>query len=221
MPSPQVPLPSKIRYAAFLQYSPRGQSDISTESRRITRAVKADSFRNGVRIIPFAAKRIAEVIDDYEAMKNCFGPDVTLIPVPRSAPLVKGGLWPSLRLAEEIQRLGLAEKVDPCLERTASIRKSATSKPGERPRPVDHYLSLRVDHEPVLTSGGKVCLIDDVVTRGATLLASHARVQEAFPSADVISFALVRTISEGDVNEILCPVAGTIELHQERTHREP
>lgn len=216
-----MPLPSEISFCSFLQYSPRGESDPSAHSRRITRAVKSDSFVDGKRIIPFAARRIAELQGDHQCLQTCFGPDVTLVPIPRSAPLVKGGLWPSMRLADEIVRAGLADKVDPCLVRAESVNKSATSAPGQRPRATDHHRTLRVDHEPALAAGGKICLVDDVVTRGATLLAGAARVREAFPNADICAFALIRTVSEGDVKSPLAPITGTITLTNEQTHREP
>ena len=216
-----MPLPSEISFCSLLQYSPRGESDASAHSRRITRAVKSDSFVDGHRILPFAARRIAEVLAERECLRACLGPEAAVVPVPRSAPLVAGGLWPSLRLAEELVNAGVAARVLPCLERATALRKSATAEPRKRPKAIDHYHTLRVASESSLILPSRLCLVDDVVTRGATLLGAFARVRDAFPNADISAFALVRTVSEGEIDSVLNPAAGSIQLRQGHTHREP
>jgi hypoxanthine phosphoribosyltransferase len=40
----------------------------------------------------------------------------------------------------------------------------------------------------------KILLVDDVITKGRTLLAAAARLQEQFPHADIRAFALIRTL---------------------------
>lgn len=44
-----------------------------------------------------------------------------------------------------------------------------------------------------LLSAKRILLVDDFVTKGATLLAGASRIAEAFPTADIRAFALVRT----------------------------
>ncbi|HEX4266428.1 MAG TPA: hypothetical protein VHY36_00975 [Steroidobacteraceae bacterium] len=50
----------------------------------------------------------------------------------------------------------------------------------------------------------RLTLVDDVITRGRTLLAAAARIHAAFPGAEVSAFALLRTLDpcEGDVRWI-------------------
>lgn len=56
-------------------------------------------------------------------------------------------------------------------------------------------------------------VVDDVVTKGATLLAAAAVLQEAFPASRVRGFALVRTMGLVlEVDRILDPCLGTISV---------
>lgn len=63
----------------------------------------------------------------------------------------------------------------------------------------------------------EILLVDDIVTRGATLLGAANRLAEAFPAARIRAFAAMRTIS--DPSEFIAtyePRSGTIE-HRELT----
>jgi hypothetical protein len=54
-------------------------------------------------------------------------------------------------------------------------------------------------------------LVDDVVTKGRTLLAAAARVQEAFPCAEIRAFALIRTMGlTRNVERLVDPCIGEI-----------
>ncbi|MDZ4773553.1 MAG: hypothetical protein SGI72_10510 [Planctomycetota bacterium] len=66
-------------------------------------------------------------------------------------------------------------------------------------------------------------VLDDIVTRGATLLAAVSRVQEALPGARVRGFAVVRTPSDpAEFKEMFAPIAGQITLsHDGQTARRP
>jgi orotate phosphoribosyltransferase len=50
----------------------------------------------------------------------------------------------------------------------------------------------------------RVLLVDDVITRGATLIAAAARLREAFPDVSIQAFALARTDAMGDNFYDLC-----------------
>lgn len=66
-----------------------------------------------------------------------------------------------------------------------------------------------------------ITLVDDVVTRGASFIGVYARLQEAYPNAQIRCFALIRTISSGEINEILDPVYGEIRYEDDRLFRVP
>jgi len=68
----------------------------------------------------------------------------------------------------------------------------------------------------------ELCLIDDVITKGATLLAAASRLQETYPHANIVAFALVRTLGfVDDIERIVEPVLGTITLRGDEAVREP
>jgi hypothetical protein len=57
----------------------------------------------------------------------------------------------------------------------------------------------------------RITVVDDVVTKGATLLAAASLLAVAFPDAEIRAFALVRTMGLiPDVDRILDPVLGWI-----------
>jgi hypothetical protein len=59
----------------------------------------------------------------------------------------------------------------------------------------------------------RITIVDDVVTRGAMLLAAAQLVAAAYPDAEVRAFALVRTCNLGpEIDRSIDPVIGTITL---------
>ncbi|MEM1447466.1 MAG: hypothetical protein AAF957_06835 [Planctomycetota bacterium] len=64
-------------------------------------------------------------------------------------------------------------------------------------------------------------VVDDVITRGATMLAAVARLEETFPSAEVRGFALIRTISDRPIAAVKEPARGTVRVVPWGTRREP
>jgi hypothetical protein len=78
------------------------------------------------------------------------------------------------------------------------VTKSATAPSAGRPTVQQHYDSLAA--MPARGGIQRVVLIDDVITKGRTLLAAAARLRLELPSSDIRGFALVRT--EGFVHRI-------------------
>jgi adenine/guanine phosphoribosyltransferase-like PRPP-binding protein len=67
---------------------------------------------------------------------------------------------------------------------------------------------------PTLAAPLRIVLVDDVVTKGATLLAAASLIHAAFPDTRVEAFALVRTLGlQPEVQRIVDPVVGTITLN--------
>jgi hypothetical protein len=67
-----------------------------------------------------------------------------------------------------------------------------------------------------------VILIDDVVTKGRTLLAAALRLREVFPWAEVRGFALMRTMGYAPAfDEFLMPCIGKIEWTGDDARRRP
>lgn len=143
------------------------------------------------------------------ALAHVLGPDVIVVPVPRSAPLVTGGLWPGLAIAEGLVARGLAAEMRPMLSRVQAVPKSAFAKYGERPLPETHYKSLEC--EPHLLAGTRITVVDDIVTKGATMLACAWRIADVLPGASIGAFSLIRTMGlQPEVEEIIDPRGGVI-----------
>jgi hypothetical protein len=134
-----------------------------------------------------------------------------LIPTPNSTLMKSGTLWVPQRLANALMRKGLGRGVESCLERVIALPKSATSSAPNRPKAKQHFESMVV--QKVFPEPDEILLVDDVVTRGATLLGAANRLAEAFPKARIRAFAAMRTISPPNVfASVRNPVMGTIEL---------
>lgn len=214
--------PSSLPFAAFLQYSPRGTSPTSIQSKDVTLAIKRNGFFRGVRVIDFAARRIREEQANYPLLSGYFNASVALVPAPRSSPLsAPGALWPALRICQSLKSEGCAGSVLPCLKRIKPITKSATAGVGKRPDPDTHYESIEVDQPALLTPPEAITVVDDVITRGSTFLAMYRRLREAFPQTEIRCFAIVRTMSGVEVTQILDPVEGIISFTGMHLLRQP
>lgn len=165
--------------------------------------------------------KLAEAADD-SPLRDLLGADRTLVPAPRSAPPVKGALWPAMQLAEEMRDRGLGARVVPLLRRQVAVQKSAYAQSRERPTALQHLDSLGFESQDLFPPpGGALVLVDDFITRGATLLACATMLKARFPGVDVYAFAFVRTMSAGDVIDIIAPVRGVIRLNGDSTQRVP
>jgi hypothetical protein len=214
-------IPSDIPFVSFLRYAPQGVSSTSRDSKAAVIKIKTDGFIGDKPIISYAVERFEQNLANLEEHRGWFSPGTFLIPAPRSAPIVAGAVWPSYRICEELNSRGLGGDILTCLRRTAAIQKSATAR-GNRPDPVDHYESVEVESDaPLLVQPDRILLVDDVVTRGSTFLGLVPRLQESFPVADILCFALVRTMSRTEIDSMADPVSGHITFDGVTPHREP
>ncbi len=137
------------------------------------------------------------------------------MPVPGSAAQQRGD-WVGERLAWCLKEVGLAAEVWPVLRRRYAVRKSAFAAAGERPTVLEHYASFALEGDFLgrgehRESELRLTLIDDVITRGRTLVAAAGRLRDAFPRAEIRAFALLRTLGPGEVlHNVLDPCEGEI-----------
>ena len=199
---------SRIEYAAYLQYSPRGTSEISIRSRQGRDVIKAGRKD----MIADVAKRIG---DDVKGglFNDWFDGEVTLVPVPGSAPLKdKDALWVPKLICEALLAEGVGNEISTCLARISAVKKSAYSAPGARPSVQEHYDSFEVTMT-LIPPKPRIVLVDDFVTKGRTLTAACSRVSEAYEHCEVRAFTVFRTRGFDEVDPIIFPFEGHIAFN--------
>lgn len=212
---------SELRFGSFLVYAPRGTNEISRKAQQFVRALKEERLIGSPPQSPsdYAARRLAEEHPE-SLFDDLFADPPLLVPVPRSSLAVEGGIWPASNIASALARHRIGAAVLPCLARIKAVPKSAFAASGTRPKPIDHYESLQVTK--MMTDRQSLCLVDDVITKGATLLAAATRLHETYPQATVTAFALVRTLGfVENVEKIVVPATGTITSRGDDAFREP
>ncbi len=153
-----------------------------------------------------------------------FQNDPILVPVPGSSLTLEDSLWVPNRIATAMVREGLGKGVVAFLVRKSPVRKSAYSKASERPKVTDHFNSMDVQTVISQPPPREIVLVEDIITRGATLLGAANRLVEVLPSATIRGFAAVRTISNAtDFEAMSRPVMGTVQHRPEKddTIRRP
>jgi hypothetical protein len=207
-----------IEYASCYVYSPSGTGVVCERSRLLRALLKAGDAAFMLKY----AFRVRQQADESPQWAGFFGATDVLVPVPGSAPHSVGDPWAAEHLAVALINAGLCGQTWTGLRRVRPVRKSATAAPGRRPTVDVHYESFDIEPTPAVPTPERILLIDDVVTRGRTLLAAASRVQEAFPRAQIRAFALVRTMGMvAKVAQLLDPCRGEIRWRAGDAHRSP
>ncbi len=133
----------------------------------------------------------------------------------------EGDLWVPMQLSEELLSAGLGNRVAPILTRTVAIPKSALSDPSDRTRAKRHFETMAVQTE--LAPPESFLLVDDIVTRGATLIGAANRLRVSYPAVPIRAFAAIRTVSNpAEFQKITDPAIEIIRLRADgSTLRRP
>jgi predicted amidophosphoribosyltransferase len=206
----------EIEFASCYVYSPGGSGAVSERSRLLRTLLKEGAADFMVKY----ALRVQQQAEEAPELAGFFHAADLLVPVPGSTPSTSGSLWVAADLAAALVQAGLGCAARPCLRRILPVRKSATAEPGTRPTVARHYESFSIERAELAPHS--VLLVDDVITKGRTLLAAAARVQEAFPDARIRAFALLRTLGMiSGVKQLLAPCKGEIRWRGGDAHRSP
>ena len=211
----------RIEFGSLLSYSPRCNSESAQRSRTTMNALKDDEYVSSPPILmsDFVGAAIKANIT-HLPFAHLFQTNPILVPVPRSSLTRPGTLWVPQRLAKALVRRGLGKGVEECVKRVTPVRKSATSLAANRPKADEHYDSMAV--QKVFPEPQEILLVDDIITRGATVMGAANKLAEAFPAAHIRVFAAMRTISPPDIfTDTMAPCIGTIELKGIDTFRRP
>jgi predicted amidophosphoribosyltransferase len=203
---------SQLEFGALLTYTPRGNTLQAQHSKDVMLALKLDKFVNMPPIL--MSKWVANTVKQKMAelpFNAFFQPNTILVPVPKSSLMQPNTLWVPERIAVALVALGFGKQVVSCLVRTKAVSKAALSSPNERPTAQQHYESISV--QGILSEPDNILLVDDVVTRGATLLGCANRLADVFPKSRIYAFAVMRTISNpNEFENVYAPCIGTIDL---------
>jgi hypothetical protein len=223
---------SSLTFASCYIYAPGGGCDVSDRSRSLCSLLKAGD----TRLILKYAQLVGHHARACPTLDGFFDSGDVLVPVPGSEPRDPEARCVASLLAEALVNEGLADAHWPCIRRVQRVRKSATAAPRERPTAERHYDTLAVEFTrgaggPMIGASGptrvagdptRITLVDDVVTRGRTLLAAATRLHEAFPNARIQAFALLRTMGfVSRVDRLWDPCIGEITWRGGDARRNP
>ena len=175
-----------VTFASCYIYSPRAEGWLADASRQLRGRVKSS---NPAWLPRYAGFVYRSSFFDRQ-LAALFTPDAVLVPVPGSARSGEAP-WAALQLARALSEVGFAVPIWTGLRRRYAVTKSATAPSAGRPTVHQHYDSFEV--MPTANPTRRLVLIDDVITKGRTLLAATARLRCELPSADIRGFALIRT----------------------------
>jgi hypothetical protein len=210
---PSVP---RIEFGSCYVYSPRGLCAASARSRVLCALLKAGD----ADFLSRYAWRVRRLAAEQSSVSDLFDARSVLVPVPGYRPWTSGTPSVTERLAAAYVREGLGRLAWAGLRRLRAVRKSGTSSPADRPTLAEHFESFVVDDS--IAPPERIVLIDDVITRGRTLLAAAARLQRAFPTTHIAAFALVRTMGfVADIERLIAPCRGEICCRNGDAHRNP
>jgi len=205
-----------IEFASCYVCSPNGKGAVCERSRLLRALLKAGDAAFMLKY----ALRVRQQTRESQRLAGFFNENDVLVPVPGSMPRTTGIPWAAEHLALALVNEGLGVEAWPGLRRIRPVRKSSTSAPGNRPAVSAHYESFELAVPPMPPE--RILIIDDVVTKGRTLLAAASRLHEAFPRAHIRAFALVRTMGLiAGVEQLLDPCKGEIRWVAGDARRSP
>jgi predicted amidophosphoribosyltransferase len=194
--TPSPPSRETLRCGSWFIYATRGTSDLARSVRNLVLGVKRDA------VDPQSKRLYSDLIAELLASQRppplvaLLEGAVALVPVPGSGLRQAHSVWPARSLCQALHSQGFGAAVWPIIERATAVRKSAWS--ATRPSANEHAASFTVK-PPLNREVERVVLVDDVVTRGCTLLGAAKRLRDVLPTMPIEAFALARVQSTGDL----------------------
>ena len=211
---------SELDFGSYLTYTPRPDTDLEKKAKNVMYYLKSE------RKIGDPSKPMSQYIAERINNSLCslpfndfFGEDVSLVPVPKSSLTKADTLWVPLKITEAMSKVNMGSCY-PCLKRIAPVQKAAYASASQRPTAQTHFDSI--DINSILPKPTKIVLIDDVITRGATMIGCASRLRSFFPEVPIKGFAVMRTMSgTSKFTKIEDPCVGTINNYSHGTFRTP
>lgn len=211
----------EVPFSSLFAYIPKGRlasmDGLPGEAVRFTIGLK--SGRGIDRLIDGLCESL-----DSGYFADLFGPDVVMVPAPGHAPRrSQDQFWTTLFLVNAITK-ALGGEVGCYLQRRKAVNKAAYSRPEDRPTFRTHLNTIACVGPPAgLFTPQRITVVDDVITRGATLAACVCLLKQVYPSAEVRAFAVVRTLrNTTNIARVMNPIDnGRIRIIGDNTHRIP
>ncbi len=212
----------QLEFGSLLSYSPYGSSEEEKKSKSAMTELKQDLMIRNLDI-PMSQYVSDKILAEIAQLPFAyfFKDNPILVPVPGSGLMKAGSLWVPDRLAKALYKNGLGKGVTRYLERKYAVTKSATCSPKMWPKAEEHYKSFAV--HKLIVNPKEILLVDDIVTRGATLLGGANKLKDAFPDVRIRAFAAMRTTSSEPTpfKQIDDPKRGDITFDGLDTTRRP
>lgn len=200
---------SDIPYGSLLNYIPRGNYDQAAQAKQAVGRTKAGDDKAIEYLISLIESRPLA-----NNLKEFIGSGALIVPVPRSSLIKPDSVWPSKLIAEELAKQGYGKEARYAIERHAPIRTSSQQAAANRPSIKEHTETLRVVMPPQLGDPKVIILVDDVVSKGSTVLACAEILQKAYPDYTIKIFTIARTRFESaDEFNALDPHVGVIRYY--------
>ncbi len=209
-----------IKFFSYWTFQPRSSrqaaSSESSVAYDLMSAIKTNRSFRGKAAIPSSIDHMIKRQSD----QGFFDGDCVAVPVPGSSLLKPGSLWVPLEICNALRERGLVSDVASCLERIEPVLRSATAGRGNRCNPGDHFRTIKFSS--LLDFGAsRVILVDDIITRGATIAGCAMRVKASVPTAKIAAFALMRTMGLNNFEKTLEPVVGNLAFNLASSSRVP
>jgi predicted amidophosphoribosyltransferase len=205
-----------LEFASCYVYSPAGAGELCERSRLLRELLKEGNSR----FLKNFAEGVQRQVAESPSLAGFLSPADVLVPVPGSAPKRDQRGYVASRLADALLQQGLGLDTWNGLKRVRRVQKSSTAAASARPSVARHYESFSID--ALARPPTSLVLVDDVITKGRTLLAAAVRLHEAFPGANIRAFALLRTRGLiPEVHQLLEPCRGLISWRGGDAHRNP
>jgi len=205
-----------LEFASCYVYSPAGEGELCERSRLLRELLKEGNSR----FLKNYAEGVQRQMAESPQLAGFLSPADVLVPVPGSMPKNDQRGYVASRLAEALLQQGLGLGTWNGLKRIRRVQKSSTAASSARPSVALHYESFSI--EASACAPGSLVLVDDVITKGRTLLAAAMRLHEAFPTANIRAFALLRTLGLiPEVRRLREPCRGRISWRGGDARRNP
>jgi hypothetical protein len=187
----------RLEFGSLLSYSPHGIGNLDKQSRSVTYFIKQDTYvksppnTQSILMSDLIAQTVKRRMPELE-FASIFDGHPLFVPTPSSSLKKANSLDVANRIATALGK-ELGCEVNECLKRVIPLPKSATSMAANRSKADRHFASLEV--QKPLYEPKSIVLIDDVVTRGATLLGAANRLLATYPDCSIKAFTAMRTMS--------------------------